>query len=140
MRNGADRLLVILLVALAAVSCERKPFMRSRAYASVNLTNLVGECQQLAGEWIQKDKQTWDHADPLPPTIHSLSPQIMKLENQGWGKYPGVAKVMNIQITGGFEHKGVLVICQTTDPGFVPYAGRDWRVTKIAEGIFEYRE
>jgi hypothetical protein len=41
---------------------------------------------------------------------------------------------------GGFNHRGYLVVCSSKDPNFVPQKGRNWRITKVAPAVFEYRE
>jgi hypothetical protein len=95
---------------------------------------LIAECRQLGEASIKDKKEFWSPSDPLPPTIKSLSPQVVQFLEQE------TAKVADIQISGGFKHKGLLVVWQSGDPNFIPRKGRNWRITKIAAGVFEYEE
>lgn len=127
-------LLAIALVAsclLCGTSC--KPRAKSML-PLVNMTNLVADCQKLAEEGAKLGREFWDRADPLPPTIAALAPQYVHLSIRE------SATVVDIQFSGGFYHRGYLVVCASKDPNFVPQKGRNWRVTKVAPGVFEYRE
>lgn len=53
-------------------------------------------------------------------------------------KSPGFPMV-NIQTSGGFTHRGLMVILTNTPLGFEPRKS-SWRVTKITDNVFEYRE
>jgi hypothetical protein len=99
-----------------------------------NMTNLVVECQKLAHDGASQSKDTWTANDPLPPAIKSLSPQYVQL------LAGEAATVVDIQTSGGFQHHGYLVVCASKDPNFLPEKGRNWRITRVAPGVFEYRE
>jgi len=99
-----------------------------------DMTNLVAECQKLARDGASERKDTWTANDSLPPAIESLSPQYVQL------LAGDAATVVDIQTSRGFQHRGFLVVCASKDPNFVPNNGRNWRITKVAPGVFEYRE
>ena len=128
------RLLPFVVIGFAVVSCDSNTSVRFGLYSKLNLTNLVAECRQLAESGVKQNGQRWKMSDSLPPEINSLSPQFVHLHNQG------EATVIDIQISGGFEHRGLLVVCQSDDPNLIPHKGRHWRITKIGPGVFEYRE
>ncbi len=69
----------------------------------------------------------------LPPIITALQPQVVQT-----GSCDGFPTV-DIQVSGGFTHLGLIVIPTNTPPGFTPRKS-SWRVTKISDCIFEYRE
>jgi hypothetical protein len=52
----------------------------------------------------------------------------------------GGSTVIDVQVSGGFEHRGLLVVCYSSDPHFIPEKGRNWRITRLASNVFEYRE
>jgi hypothetical protein len=100
----------------------------------LNTTNLASECEQLAREGTSMGKNTWAATDALPATIKSLSPQFVELlEREG-------ATVVDIQTSGGFQHRGYLVVCTSQDTNYVPRKGRNWHITKVGPNVFEYRE
>jgi hypothetical protein len=101
-----------------------------------NMTNLVAECETLARDGAAQGKDTWMPTDTLPTAIRSLSPQLVQLRVT---ESPP-ATVVDIQTSGGFQHRGYLVVCASKAPDFVPQKGRNWRITKIAPRVFEYRE
>ena len=128
------RVWLLCSVFIAAISCDSNSSMRVGPYSKLNMTNLVTECRQLAETGVKQNKQKWQDADVLPAEIGSLSPQFVKLLDQAG------STVIDIQISGGFDHRGLLVVCQSSDPNFIPHKGRNWRITKLAPGVFEYRE
>lgn len=101
-----------------------------------NVTILVAEGETLARNGAAQGKDTWMASDPLPPGIKSLLPQVVQLRVT---ESPP-ATVVDIQTSGGFQHRGYLVVCASRDPNFVPQTGRNWRITQIAPAVFEYRE
>jgi len=98
--------------------------------------NLITQSKELANDGIAKGKETWTPADPLPPAIRSLAPQVVQLRT---GNSPRTS-VLDIQTSGGFQHRGYLVVCATEDPNFIPTKGRNWRIKKLAPELFEYQE
>jgi hypothetical protein len=100
----------------------------------VNMTKLVADCQKLAEEGVKLGKEYWAAHEPLPTSIAALEPQYVKLSADEW------ATVVDIQLSGGFMHRGYLVVCASKDPEFMPQKGRRWRITKIAPGVYHYCE
>jgi hypothetical protein len=97
-------------------------------------TNLLPDCRKLAEEGVRQGKETWTQDDPLPASIKSLAPQYVQLH------VTPASTVIDIQISGGFQHRGLLVVCASKDPTFTPTKGRNWRITKLSDGVYEYRE
>lgn len=128
------RVWLLCSVCIAATSCDSNSTMRTGPYSKLNMTNLVTECRQLAEAGVKQNKQKWQDADVLPEQVASLSPQFVKLMDQGG------STVIDIQVSGGFDHRGLLVVCQSPDTNFIPHKGRNWRITKLAPDVFEYRE
>ena len=117
-------------------SQTNKPVSSAELTDQTKMTNLLAECQKLARDGASESKDTWTVNDSLPPTIKSLSPQYVQLSVT---ESPP-ATVVDIQTSGGFEHRGYLVVCACKDPNFVPKKGPNWTITKVAPGVFEYRE
>ena len=69
----------------------------------------------------------------LPPTITALQPQVVQAAS--CDGFP----LVDIQVSGGFSHRGLIVMLTNTPPGFTPRKS-SCRVTKISDGLFEYRE
>ncbi len=79
-------------------------------------------------------KESWTAGDTnIPATIAALHPQVVQA-----ARYDGFPMV-DIQVSGGFTHRGLMVILTNTPADFMPRKS-SWRVTKLADGIFEYRE
>lgn len=75
----------------------------------------------------------WGSDPALPQPIAALWPQTVKaFVHEG---YP----VVDIQLTGGFSHRGLLVIVTNVPPEFMPRKAA-WRIRKMGDQIFEYRE
>ncbi|MFO1513959.1 MAG: hypothetical protein U1F83_13750 [Verrucomicrobiota bacterium] len=126
---------VLVLAALSlCVGCGKAANKPMKPTAQTNMTNLVADCQKLAAEGATQGKEFWGSTDPLPPSIAAFSPQRVHLSVWEW------ATIVDIQVSGGFSHRGYLVVCTSKDPNLVPAAGRNWRITKIAPAVFEYRE
>ncbi|HQK02558.1 MAG: hypothetical protein KA191_07510 [Verrucomicrobia bacterium] len=142
MRLDVSWLAVALAVLVLCGGCGQSsnptnPMAQTNSPAvQTNMTNLVAECETLARDGAAQGKDTWTATDPLPPAIKTLSPQIVQLRVT---ESPP-ATVVDIQTSGGFQHRGYLVVCASKDPNFIPQKGRNWRITKIAPAVFEYRE
>lgn len=130
-------LLVVLCGGCGQSSNQTNPTAQANSPTmQTNMTNLVAECETLARDGVAQGKDTWMPTDTLPSAIKSLSPQLVQLRVT---ESPP-ATVVDIQTSGGFQHRGYLVVCASKDPNFVPQKGRNWRIIKIAPGVFEYRE
>lgn len=97
-------------------------------------TNLVVACQSLVAEGARLSKDTWMKGEVLPETISKLTPQYVQV------LVTDEATVVDIQISGGFRHQGLLVVCSSKLPSFTPTKGRGWRIKKVGAGVFEYKE
>jgi hypothetical protein len=133
------RLLLIIVALVVAVlalcfTCSHLG-NASNQVPLVNMTNLVAECVKLANDGKAQGKDLWMASDPLPTTIKSLSPQCVQLMTDSTKNV-----VIDIQLSGGFEHRGYLVVCAKEVPSFIPHKGNNWRITQIAPDVFEYRE
>lgn len=111
-----------------------RPITTSRDTVIQMHTNLIAECSLLVEQGVREGKDVWTSGETLPPSIRKMEPQYVKLI------ITSSSTVIDIQLSGGFEHKGFLVVCSSEDPAFVPSKGRGWRITRIADGIFEYTE
>jgi hypothetical protein len=119
---------------LLTTSCGRAPLLSDQVSAAGGLAALVRDCEALFAEHRETQKEIWTAGDSnLPPSIAALQPQIVRA-----GYYDALPMV-DIQTSGGFTHRGLLVILTNTPPDFTPRKS-NWRVTKIEDGIFEYRE
>ncbi|HPY32158.1 MAG TPA: hypothetical protein PLT00_16130 [Verrucomicrobiota bacterium] len=135
MRLDVSWLAVTLAVVVLCGGCGQSGSPKNPT-VQTNMTNLVAECEALARDGAAQGKDTWTASDPLPPAIKSLSPQVVQLRVT---ESPA-ATVVDIQTSGGFQHRGYLVVCASKDANFVPQKGRNWRITKVAPAVFEYRE
>src|SRR5688500_12988381 len=90
--NRITNRLVLTLFVLCLSACEKRTEM---PYADVNMTKLVSECLELVKLGTKENRDTWLPPDPLPPTISSLSPQIVKVVNSAG------SIVVDIQLLGG---------------------------------------
>jgi len=71
--------------------------------------------------------------EDYPPVIARLQPQFVALDPDD------AVRIVNIQLSGGFQHAGVLVVLDPVPEGFVP--PHEWtRREPIHPGIYVYRE
>jgi hypothetical protein len=95
---------------------------------------LIRDCETIWAEHQKNQKESWMAGDTnLPPTITALQPQVVQAAS-----YDGFPMV-DIQVSGGFSHRGLMVFLTNTPPKFMPRKS-SWRVTKVSDGVFEYRE
>ena len=125
----------ILIVALLLVgSCSRPSSLANQVGAAGGTAALIRDCQTILAEHQKSQKEIWSAGDTnLPPTIAALQPQIVQIAScEG-------LPMLDIQVSGGFSHRGLMVMLTNVPPGFVPRKS-SWRVARISDGIFEYRE
>ena len=125
----ALRAIGLALSVLALGGCNQK---QGKVALPVDPAKLRAECEALANQ----GEKTWTSSDPLPATVKSLAPQIVEVRKT---EQPP-ATVVDIQVTGGFQHHGYIVIVTNNGPEFVPRVGRDWHVTEVAPRVFQYTE
>jgi hypothetical protein len=119
---------------LLTTSCGRAPLLSDQLSAAGGTAALVRDCEAIFAQHRETQKEIWTASDSnLPPTVAALQPQIVRA-----GFYDALP-IVDIQTSGGFTHRGLLVFLTNTPPDFIPRKS-SWRVTKIADGIFEYRE
>ncbi len=95
---------------------------------------LIRDCETILAEFQKVQKESWIAGESeLPTTIAALQPQIVQATH--YDNFP----IVDIQITGGFQHHGLMIILTNTPPDFLPRKS-SWKVTKIANNIYEYRE
>ena len=92
------------------------------------------ECVALLQDYRRTKKEFWRREDKLPPAIASLRPQYVQICGEIAPPF------VDIQTSGGFQHQGLLVVCDDAAKDYVPVKGRDWTVTKVADFVFAYRE
>ena len=100
----------------------------------INASHLIKDSQLLVSEKLQTGKDFWTLSDGLPESISKLSPQFATIQEKK------EATIIDIQISGGFQHFGYLVVCSSETPDFVPTKGNNWHIRKVAENVFEYSE
>lgn len=100
----------------------------------ISASDLKADCNLLVSENVQTGKDAWEISEKLPEHLSHLSPQFVHL------RVLNAATVVNIQISGGFNHQGLLVVCARQDADFVPVTGRNWKIKKIATDVYEYKE
>ena len=129
--------ITILTAALLAVTllagCGRTCAPILESMSQVN-TTLISDCRKLAQESVSLGKETWTLRDPLPASIKSFAPQYVQVH------VTPESTVVDIQLSGGFLHRGLLIVCSRRDPSFTPTKGRNWLITKLSDDVYEYRE
>jgi hypothetical protein len=125
--------LLIFITALAG--CNRGPRLLSSIQTAGGIEALKKDCAELVSNFENTRPDIIDKTN-YPPVVAKLSPQIVRIQEQR--SFTFVA----IQITGGFSHSGLLVSAQDLPLDFVPLqgGGGKWRVWKLADRVFEYRE
>jgi len=125
---------ILLAGVLLATSCGRTPSLLDQVVAVGGTAALRRDCEMVLAEHQKTKKESWPAGDTnLPATITALRPQIVQAAH-----YDGFP-IVDIQISGGFTHRGLMVIPTNTPPDYLPRKS-SWRVTKISDGVFEYRE
>jgi hypothetical protein len=125
---------ILIAGVFVATSCGRAPSLSDQVRAAGGASVLVRDCRTFWAEHQKTQKENWTAGDTnLPATIAALRPQIVQAAH-----YDGLPMV-DIQTTGGFTHRGLIVILTNTPPDFMPRKS-SWQVTRIEDCIFEYRE
>jgi hypothetical protein len=130
------RILALSLVVAITVSCGRGPKLGAQLQTAGGATALKQECAGFIRLFEESKEQqyVWMPRDTnFPPAIASFRPQAVSIERQD-----GVVMV-DVRVTGGFEHHGLLVATSPTPPSFTPRMS-SWSIWQIADGVFEYRE
>ena len=131
-------LTIILVSLLAFTGCDPRP--RSLAPQLQSAGGAPALRQECAGfiaayEQSKEERYAWTRSDTnFPPTIAALQPLGVSIK-----RYGDDLLLVDVRIDGGFFHHGLLVCPSNCPPGFSPSVA-NWRMTKIADGVFEYRE
>ena len=127
------RLVSVIAILVSAAGCDSRPSISKQIQAAGGMAALKRDCQLYFAGSERPNHKAWvmGNTSDLPPTIAALRPQIVDADQRD-------APLVNIQFTGGFRHHGLLVCVSNTPPGFQP--PMKWRVSRIADGVFEYHE
>jgi hypothetical protein len=130
---GLGAILVFLMIGL--FGCRPGPQLLGSIQTAGGVEVLKKECADLASK-LESARTDFIDKTNYPPVIAKLNPQIVEIEKQR--SFPFV----HIQVTGGFSHRGLLIAAKSLPADFVPVrgGGGKWRVWKLADGVFEYRE
>ena len=130
----AVRLFLATLSAAMLAGCSQAPTLSTRIQSAGGEAALKRECQSILDEHQKTQKEFWMPKDSvLPRTIAALQPQVVHATRIG--EFP----MVDIQVSGGFSHHGLMVVLTNTPLDFLPGKG-NWRVTRIGDGVYEYRE
>lgn len=132
MRTIIYQTLLILLLSLLT-SCGKGTNSSFDAMSQIS-TNLIEDCRSLAEVGMSQGKEIWTQDDPLPASIKALIPQYVRLH------VTSESTIVDIQLSGGFQHRGLLVVCSSKGAAFTPTKGRNWQIMKLSKDVYEYRE
>jgi hypothetical protein len=126
------RILIVISVCVVAIGCDRGPSLTEQIQAVGGFATLQRDCRLYFDRSRGPQDEAWvmGKTNDLPATVAALRPQIVTNRRD--------INVVDIQTSGGFNHHGLIVCLTNMPPEFYP-ASR-WRVTKLADGVFEYRE
>ncbi len=135
LRSCSVLFMAMMPLMAALVGCSRGPQLLGTIQTVGGVDALTKECAGLVAGF-QDARLDFIDKTNYPPMIAKLSPQIVRIEEQRSFAF------VNIQITGGFSHSGLLVSAKPLPSDFTPLrgGGGKWRVWKLADGVFEYRE
>lgn len=134
------------VVALIGVVCVAAfvawALMPGRSIASwINesggMTEFRSECSELATRMRSSGIEGLKPADrnfPLPGRVAGLDPQFISV----WEEDSTI--LMDIQLCGGFNHAGLVVVIETPTQESFSLRRRNRTVRKLDEGLFEYWE
>jgi len=99
------------------------------------MARIILECRLFLEQ--QKDLDVYlggEVNDTLYPTISSLDPQYIAIF-----QHNEQHSIVNIQITGGFSHTGLLVVLTSENKNYVPRIS-NFRIVNLGQGVFHYFE
>lgn len=127
---------ILLALVAAAAGCGRGPQFEAKLQAAGGAAPLKQECagflclhEQTSGQqyvWMPRTTN-------FPPAIASFLPQAVSITRMD------DVLMVDVQVTGGFDHHGLLVAPSPTPQGFRPQRG-SWSIWQLADGVWEYRE
>jgi len=131
-----SHIIILLALFMIASGCGRGPQLATKLQTAGGAAPLKQECAgflQLHEQTSGKQYVWMPGTTNFPPAIASLQPQavsITSLDN---------VLLVDVQVTGGFSHRGLLVAPSAKPPGFQPRRG-SWIIWQLADGVWEYRE
>src|SRR5258706_16292360 len=127
---------VLLALMVAASGCGHGPQFGAKLQTAGVAASLKQEC---AG-FIRVFEQSGERQDlwmsgttNFPPAIAAFQPQFIRVT-----RMDGV-NLIEVQVSGGFSHQGLFVAPSSVPSDFQP-TRRNWRVWKLADGVWEYHE
>jgi len=126
---------VLVIAAIAVVSSwtGKNALQRTSTVRGINITNLVDDLREFAIKGAGTD-WTWKGNDArLPGQVRALSPIRVTLR-----KTPQPA-FFEVKFSGGFWNHGLIVLCDTNAPFTNIVYGNGWQVTRLGDGIYEYK-
>lgn len=122
------KFLTLSLSLLLITSCDRGSSLEQTILEAGGAAELRQACRKF-----YDSKQSWvmGNTNALPSVIAVLRPQAVTIVE-------GDVPLVDIQTSGGFNHRGVLVCVRAANHSFQPPS--KWRLIKITHGVFEYRE
>ena len=124
----------ICLVMMFGLGCRRTNRL-PEWLDNVDLSALRVEAAAFAREAEKNGQWYWGGKNSnLPQTIKSIAPLSVTLHTNP----PPVA--LEIAKRSGFFHQGLLINCDTNNPGGIPNLGNNWRIYRISDAICEYKE
>ena len=127
---------ILLTFALLMTGCGRWPQLGGKLQAAGGATALKQECATFLQRHEKSNGQEYvwmGGRTNFPPTIAAFRPQLVRITRMG------DVELVEVQVTGGFDHHGLFVAPTPVPPGFRP-SRRHWRVWQLADGVWEYRE
>lgn len=127
---------ILLALFVAASGCRRGPQFAPKLQAAGGAAPLKQECANYLRLYEQTlgQQYVWlPHTTNFSPAIASFQPQavsITRLDD---------VLLIDVHVTGGFNHHGILVAPLPTPHGFQPRRG-NWSIWQLADGVWEYRE
>jgi hypothetical protein len=129
--------LALILVGAVSLSCPRYANLAraiGKAGGPERMREEVGVFIDLykksnGGEFLWRPERT-----QFPAAIAAMRPQSVHISRQGES-----VLFVDVRVTSGFMHHGLLVAPSDLNVTGLPRIS-NWQVTKLAPGIFEYRE
>jgi hypothetical protein len=135
LRKGAFLAATLVMLGAFLLSCGR-PAWKGKLQSVGGGAKLQAECAPFVQMWkdSKENKDTWMPSDTnFPPAISSFQPQMVSVERHG------DVTLVNVQVSGGFNHMGLLVAPSPAPAGFKPHRS-NWSIWELAPGVWEYRE
>lgn len=131
------RYIFLLSIGIATFGgCSRGPVLSQKLQAAGGSAMLRQECLGFVEVYEESSgrKYVWFPRDTsFPPAMAALQPQAVSITSQD------DVVMVDVQLSGGFAHHGLLVAPTNHAADFEPTRG-NWNMWRLAEGVWEYRE